>query len=70
VEGPGGEFFEAHLPEALSRHAGEELEAFLDDLIADARRFSCTGGFHDDVCLIALQVGKVADGSLTPVKAR
>ena len=70
VEGPGGEFFEARLPEALRRHAGEEPEAFLDDLLDDARRFSCTGGFHDDVCLIALQVGQAADVRLTQVIAR
>lgn len=70
VEGPGGEFFEARLPEALRCHAGEEPEAFLDDLLDDARRFSCTGGFHDDVCLIALHVSKTADRSLTPVLTR
>ena len=70
VEGPDGEFFEARLPEALSRHAGQEVEDMLDDLIGEARRFSCTGGFHDDVCLIALQVGRAADATLTPVPVR
>lgn len=70
VEGPDGEFFETRLPEALSRHAGEGIEAFLDGLINDARRFSCTGGFHDDVCLIALQVGNGMDPNLTQAIAR
>jgi sigma-B regulation protein RsbU (phosphoserine phosphatase) len=70
VEGPGGEFFETRLPEALCRHAGEDPEVFLDDLIDDARRFSATGGFHDDVCLIALQVGQTAGRSLIQSIAR
>jgi serine phosphatase RsbU (regulator of sigma subunit) len=70
VEGSDGEFFETRLPDALDRHAGEDVEDMLDDLIGEARRFSCTGGFHDDVCLIALQVGRAADASPTPVPAR
>lgn len=58
VEQSSGGFFETHLPEALRRRIGQEIEGLLDSLLDEARQFSGTGGFHDDVCLIALQVGR------------
>ena len=62
VEASGGGFFEERLPDALRQRIAYDGESLLDGLLEEARGFSGTGGFHDDVCLIALKIGRTAIG--------
>lgn len=48
-------FFEDQMPDRLKDRIGEKLDVMLDGLINDARSFSSSDKFDDDVCLVAMQ---------------
>lgn len=47
--------FAEHMPERLRERMGDRPDRMLDGLIADARQFSGSKVFDDDVCLVCLQ---------------
>ncbi len=56
VEGPGGELYEAERFEKLLRsQAGPGGQKLLAALLDDARQFSSSEIFEDDICLLAVQ---------------
>jgi sigma-B regulation protein RsbU (phosphoserine phosphatase) len=50
------EYGEARLLEAVRGRVGLPTGQLLDDLLADVQRFSGGTGFHDDVCLLSVEV--------------
>ena len=55
VEAAGQEFGLDRLQAAVQHHAGDTSEQLLDNLLTDTRRFSATGEFTDDVCLVSVE---------------
>lgn len=61
AEGPSGELFDVRQFEhTLERHLHSDAGALLDALIEDAKDFSGASTFEDDVCLLALELERLA----------
>jgi PAS domain S-box-containing protein len=61
VESPSGDLYETRrLPEALASLLQSPAAALLDGLVADAKAFAGKETFEDDVCLVALEVARLA----------
>jgi sigma-B regulation protein RsbU (phosphoserine phosphatase) len=57
IAAPDGEDFgEARLASAAHRRLHEPVDAIMDGLLADARAFSGSADFTDDVCLLGVEV--------------
>lgn len=52
----GGQLGIDRVTASMEKHSGEELASNLDALIDEARRFSGSGEFGDDVCMLAMDV--------------
>ena len=60
VETPGGGMLDrSWLLPVIERIAGMETETLLDRLLDEVRSVSRTGGFHDDVCVLAVEASKL-----------
>ncbi len=60
VESAQGELFDlTHLQRALQKRAKLPAETFFDEMLEEVRRFSATGGFEDDVCLVGMEVERL-----------
>ncbi|MCG3147879.1 MAG: Chemotaxis response regulator protein-glutamate methylesterase [Verrucomicrobiae bacterium] len=63
VQGPADDEYGPHrLREAVQRRVSEPPAAMLDGLMTEVRQFSSTGQFVDDVCLLAIEVRRLAAG--------
>jgi PAS domain S-box-containing protein len=57
VEDATGAFFnEEQLQATVSRHAALVPEEFFDQVVSDIRKFSQSGTFADDVCVVGMQI--------------
>ena len=57
VEDATGAFFnEEQLRATVSRHAALMPEEFFDQVVSDIRKFSQSGTFADDVCVVGMQI--------------
>jgi PAS domain S-box-containing protein len=61
VENPAGDLYEmSRFEKTLQAKMNLPAEELLDALIADAKEFGGTDGFTDDVCLLAIEVERLA----------
>ena len=61
VENPAGELYETRrFGEALASRLQSPAAELLDGLVADAKAFSGEESFEDDVCLVAVEVARLA----------
>jgi serine phosphatase RsbU (regulator of sigma subunit) len=57
VEDATGAFFsEAQLRATVSRHAALVPEEFFDRVVEDIRKYSGSGTFADDVCVVGMEI--------------
>ncbi len=64
VEDPTGELFETNRFEAaLTANLAKPAEELLETLVDDAKAFSGREDFEDDVCLLALELARLAGGA-------
>lgn len=60
VEGPGGEYFDqAMLLRGIQERVQRDPEVLFEETLEEVRRFSASGGFVDDVCLVAVEVRRL-----------
>jgi sigma-B regulation protein RsbU (phosphoserine phosphatase) len=60
VENARGELFDLNLlREVLQMRLQRPTEELFDEILNEVRRFSATGGFADDVCLVGMQVERL-----------
>jgi sigma-B regulation protein RsbU (phosphoserine phosphatase) len=60
IDGPDDTLFEmSQLIEALTRRVAMPTPQLFDDLVAELRRYSVTGEFGDDMCLLGLDVARL-----------
>ncbi len=61
VDGPHNDFFdEQRLMEAVRNRIRLPLPVLFDELLAEIQEFSVSGQFNDDMCLIGMEVGRLA----------
>ncbi|MEQ1862502.1 MAG: SpoIIE family protein phosphatase [Chthoniobacteraceae bacterium] len=64
VESPDGDLYEGRrFEQTLRAHLHSPADALLDALLADAKTFSGSGIFEDDVCLLAVEVARLSSPS-------
>ena len=60
VENAQGELFDFELlREVLQARVRQPTEALFNDMLAEVRQFSATGGFEDDVCIVGMEVQRL-----------
>ena len=60
VENAEGDLFDfGHLKEVLQKRVQQSAETLFDEMLDEVRRFSATGGFDDDVCLVGMEVQRL-----------
>ena len=63
IDGPGDTLYEmSQLTEAIARRHAMPTPELFDDLVAELRRFSVTGEFGDDMCLVGLDIARLLPG--------
>lgn len=61
VEDATGAFFnEPQLRATVGRHAALPPEEFFDRVVSDIRNYSGSGSFADDVCVVGMQIRRIA----------
>ncbi len=64
VENSQGELFDFELlREVLQARVQLPAEELFDEMLVEVRRFSATGGFDDDVCLVGMEVRRLLDAA-------
>ena len=63
LDGPDDTLYEARqLTDAVERRRAMPTPQLFDDLIAELRRFSVTGEFSDDMCLVGMDIVRLLPG--------
>jgi sigma-B regulation protein RsbU (phosphoserine phosphatase) len=63
LDGPENSLYEMRqLVDAVGRRRAMPTPQLFDDLVAELRRFSITGEFSDDVCLVGLDIARLLPG--------
>ncbi|MEO6785807.1 MAG: fused response regulator/phosphatase [Chthoniobacteraceae bacterium] len=67
LDGPVGTLYEmAQLTDAITRRRALPTPQLFDDLLAELRRFSITGEFSDDMCIVGMDITRLLPGPAIP----
>ena len=58
ADATGREWEESGLLRAVENRAQLSVDQLLDAIIAEARQFSSSGQFEDDICLVGMEVNR------------